>query len=109
MERGRARKTFNMLPYKYTKFIGAENDFIQYCSVSKEVLFHVKMMIDLYEKTFAALMDAFSMAYRRNIDLGSDDIMFNSGVMLINLNKWRRDKLRKNYSFYSEERPHSAR
>ena len=30
-------------------------------------------------------MDAFSRQYRANIDLKPDDIMFNSGVMLIDL------------------------
>lgn len=45
--------------------------------------------IDLHGKTIGALMDAFSKYYRGNINLEPDDIMFNSGVMLINLEKWR--------------------
>lgn len=40
-------------------------------------------------KTIGALMDAFSRYYRMNIDLEENDIMFNSGVMLIDLKKWR--------------------
>lgn len=45
--------------------------------------------LDLHGKTIGALMDAFSKYYRGNINLESDDIMFNSGVMLIDLEKWR--------------------
>lgn len=45
--------------------------------------------IDLLGKTIAALMDAFSKYYRVNIDLQPNDIMFNSGVMLIDLNRWK--------------------
>lgn len=45
--------------------------------------------LDMHGKTIAALMDAFSAQYRRNIDLDRQDIMFNSGVMLIDLNRWR--------------------
>ncbi|HBI6932289.1 TPA: glycosyltransferase family 8 protein [Clostridium perfringens] len=45
--------------------------------------------LDMQGKTIAALMDAFSRQYRINIDLDPEDIMFNSGVMLIDLNKWK--------------------
>lgn len=38
-------------------------------------------------------MDAFSRQYRANIDLKPDDIMFNSGVMLIDLDKWKGKKV----------------
>ncbi|WP_455619074.1 glycosyltransferase family 8 protein [Eisenbergiella sp.] len=49
--------------------------------------------IDLHGNTIGALMDAFSKHYRKNIDLEPNDIMFNSGVMLIDLEKWRRDEV----------------
>lgn len=49
--------------------------------------------LDLNGKTIAALMDAFSKYYRQNIDLEENDIMFNSGVMLIDLEKWRMQKI----------------
>ena len=49
--------------------------------------------IDLHSKTIGALMDAFSKYYRANIGLKEDDIMFNSGVMLIDLSKWRKDRI----------------
>ena len=45
--------------------------------------------LDLKGKTIAALLDAFSRAYRHNIGLEPDDIMFNSGVMLIDMRRWR--------------------
>lgn len=45
--------------------------------------------LDMHGKTLAALMDAFSKAYRRNINLQPEDVMFNSGVMLIDLKRWR--------------------
>lgn len=38
-------------------------------------------------------MDAFSKYYRANIDLQPDDIMFNSGVMLIDLTRWKEQKV----------------
>lgn len=49
--------------------------------------------LDLHGKTIAALMDAFSKHYRANIDLEENDIMFNSGVMLIDLDKWRKGNI----------------
>lgn len=49
--------------------------------------------IDLRGKTIAALMDAFSKYYRVNIDLQPNDIMFNSGVMLIDLKRWKEKKV----------------
>ena len=45
--------------------------------------------LNIEGKTIAALYDAFSKYYRKNIGLKSDDIMFNSGVMLIDLKKWK--------------------
>lgn len=45
--------------------------------------------LDLHGKTIAALKDAFSRQYRRNIGLADNDIMFNSGVMLIDLKRWK--------------------
>ncbi len=45
--------------------------------------------LDLQGKVIAALMDAFSRAYRVNIDLEPEDIMFNSGVMLVDLKAWK--------------------
>lgn len=49
--------------------------------------------LNLQDKTIGALMDAFSKYYRANIDLEENDIMFNSGVMLIDLEKWRKQKV----------------
>lgn len=49
--------------------------------------------LDMHGKIIAALKDAFSKWYRMNIDLKSNDIMFNSGVMLIDLQKWKEQKV----------------
>ena len=49
--------------------------------------------LDIHDKTIAALKDAFSPYYRANIDLKKNDIMFNSGVMLINLKRWKEQKI----------------
>lgn len=46
--------------------------------------------LDLQGKTIAALMDAFSSHYRQNINLQPRDIMFNSGVMVIDLVRWKK-------------------
>ena len=45
--------------------------------------------INLNGKTIGALKDAFSKYYRRNIGLNENDIMFNSGVLIIDLDKWK--------------------
>lgn len=49
--------------------------------------------LNMLGKTIAALKDAFSKWYRMNIDLKPDDIMFNSDVMLIDLGKWKEQKV----------------
>lgn len=50
-----------------------------------EELWHM----DLRGKTLAALSDAFSRFYRANLGLAPEDHMLNSGVMLIDLRRWR--------------------
>ena len=49
--------------------------------------------LNLHGKTIAALLDAFSPQYRANIGLQKNDIMFNSGVMLIDLRRWKEQKV----------------
>lgn len=49
--------------------------------------------LDLHNKTIGALLDAFSPQYRVNIGLKKKDIMFNSGVMLIDLKHWKKQKV----------------
>ena len=45
--------------------------------------------LDLQGHTVGALLDAFSRFYRRDIGLSPRDVMFNSGVMLVDLKRWR--------------------
>ncbi|MBO4901311.1 MAG: glycosyltransferase family 8 protein [Lachnospiraceae bacterium] len=49
--------------------------------------------MNLQGKTIGALSDAFSPLYRKNIDLKRNDIMFNSGVMLIDLLLWKKNRI----------------
>ncbi len=51
--------------------------------------------LDMHGKTIAALKDAFSKQYRKNIGLAEHDVMFNSGVMLIDLKQWEERKIEK--------------
>ncbi|KGK89600.1 glycosyl transferase family 8 [Clostridium sp. HMP27] len=45
--------------------------------------------MDFKGKTIAALLDPFSILYRKNLGLEKNDVLFNSGVMLINFQKWK--------------------
>lgn len=45
--------------------------------------------IDLKNDTVAAVKDAFSKYYRKNINLSENDMMINSGVYVVDLEKWR--------------------
>lgn len=63
------------------------------CDIIIKQSIHELWNLNLHGKTIGALMDAFSKYYRANIDLEKNDIMFNSGVMLIDLVKWRQDKI----------------
>lgn len=47
--------------------------------------------MSLEGKIGAVLADAFSPLYRKNIGLEKNDLMFNSGVMLIDMVKWRNE------------------
>lgn len=63
------------------------------CDIIVNQSIHELWNLDLQGKTIGGLMDAFSKYYRQNIDLEKNDIMFNSGVMLIDLEKWKQDRI----------------
>lgn len=75
------------LPDSLSRVLYLDCDVIVVQSISK------LWSLDMHGKTIAALNDAFSKYYRRNIDLKENDIMFNSGVMLIDLNRWKEQKV----------------
>lgn len=49
--------------------------------------------MDLQGKIIAALLDPFSPLYRKNLGLEKNDILFNSGVMLIDFKKWKAEHI----------------
>lgn len=51
--------------------------------------------MDMKGKTVAALSEPFSRLYRANLNLMPDDPMFNSGVMLVDLKRWRKLEIQK--------------
>lgn len=51
--------------------------------------------LNLGNKVAGVLQDAFSKEYRRNIQLKKSAVMFNSGVMLIDINNWRKQDIEK--------------
>lgn len=59
------------------------------CDIVVNKSIHELWNLDLHGKTIAALLDAFSATYRIDLDLQPNDIMFNSGVMLIDLKLWK--------------------
>lgn len=71
------------LPKDIARVLYLDCDIIVNASISK------LWNLDIKEKTIAALSDVFSKYYRKNINLDKNDIMFNSGVMLVDLKKWK--------------------
>ncbi|OUL07549.1 glycosyl transferase family 8 [Sedimentibacter sp. SX930] len=49
--------------------------------------------MDMQDKIIAALLDPFSPLYRKNLGLKDNDILFNSGVMLIDFKKWKSENI----------------
>lgn len=77
----------SLLPENIKKVLYLDCDILVIKSI-KEI-----WKLDLHGKIIAALMDAFSRYYRINIGLEPEDIMFNSGVMLVDLEKWKKQKI----------------
>ena len=74
---------------------GEEVDRVLYLDCDTLIVDSIRNLwnIDLQGNTIAALKDSFSKYYRKNISLDQNDIMFNSGVMLIDMDKWRQNKV----------------
>lgn len=49
--------------------------------------------MDLEDNIIAGVKDAFSKYYRKNINLSENDMMINSGVYVIDLEKWRNNHI----------------
>lgn len=77
----------SVLPQNLERILYLDCDII----VMKSI--HELWNLNLHGKIVAALMDAFSRFYRKNIDLEEQDIMFNSGIMLIDLKKWKKEAI----------------
>lgn len=74
---------------------GEEVDRVLYLDCDTLIVDSIRNLwnINLQGNTIAALKDSFSKYYRKNISLDQNDIMFNSGVMLIDMDKWRQNKV----------------
>lgn len=79
----------SVLPATLERIIYLDCDII----INKSIL--ELWQLDMHGKTISALKDAFSKQYRKNINLKPNDIMFNSGVMLIDMKKWRDNNIEK--------------
>lgn len=74
------------------------------CDIIIEKSLNELWKLDLKGNTIGALKDAFSKQYRKNIDLKPYDIMFNSGVMLIDLDKWKENNIEKKLMKFISDR-----
>lgn len=79
----------SLLPDNIEKILYFDCDIIINASI--EELWNMNMN----GKTIAVLQDAFSRQYRKNIGLSPEALMFNSGVMLIDLNRWKEKNIEK--------------
>lgn len=92
----------NLYPKEVTRVLYLDCDTVIQRSI------HSLWKTDLEGNIIAALKDAFSSYYRRNIGLKEKDIMFNSGVMLIDLNAWRLYKVEDKLTNFIKEKKGSV-
>lgn len=59
---------------------------------------------DISDYYFAGVLDCISGMNKANVGLKADDNYFNSGVMLINLKKWREDNIEQKFMDYIVEK-----
>lgn len=55
------------------------------------------LQLDLNSSPCAAVSEPFSVLHRRNIGMSSDDVYYNSGIMLIDLDIWRKEDILKDF------------
>lgn len=80
-----ARLFVGRLPYKRALYLD--------CDVMMRASVKELWSMELGEMTAAAVPDVFSIAYRKGMELNPRDTIFNDGVMLIDLERWRKSKV----------------
>lgn len=77
-----------------SRHLGEETDRLLYLDSDTIIRKPLKSLweMNLEDKTIAAMADAFSKHYRYNLGLQPEDVIFNSGIMLINLKKWKEQR-----------------
>lgn len=63
------------------------------CDIIIDKSLHELWNMNMHGNVVAALMDAFAPWYRKNLGLQDKDIIFNSGVMLIDLKRWKEEDI----------------
>lgn len=59
---------------------------------------------DITGYSCAAVQEPISYGHKKNLGLNKNDLYFNSGVMLIDLKKWRYDHTERKFSFFIKSR-----
>ncbi|WP_363668011.1 glycosyltransferase family 8 protein [uncultured Succinivibrio sp.] len=88
----------SLLPNEVDRVLSLDCDIV----INKSL--HDLWSTDLKGNTVAALSDCFSKYYRENIGLTAEAIMFNPGVFLVDLNKWRADNVENKLLSYLKEK-----
>lgn len=88
----------SLLPKELDRVLSLDCDIV----INKNL--HELWELDLKDKTVAALSDCFSKYYRENIGLSHESIMFNPGVFLVDLNKWRSENVEDKLLSYLKEK-----
>ena len=77
------------------RHIKAERVLYLDCDVMFRESVRILWNYDLRGKTVAALRDPLSRYYRKQMGLGKEDILFNDGIMLIDMTLWKKNRTEK--------------